>query len=70
MCRIQICMTKGEMQVSDAFIGYDRPMRTFFIQGFLKGSVANIPVGWRGPVFSAVTRADLRDSARAAPPPL
>lgn len=34
------------------------------------GSVANIPVGWRGPVFSAVTRADLRDSARAAPPPL
>lgn len=36
MCRIQICMTKGEMQDSDAFIGYDRPMRTFFIQGFLK----------------------------------
>ncbi|WP_374786309.1 hypothetical protein, partial [Paenochrobactrum gallinarii] len=29
--------------------------------GGINGSVAKIPVGWRGPVLSGITRADLRD---------
>lgn len=36
MCRIQICMNKDDKQDADAFIGYDQPLRTFFLQGFLK----------------------------------
>lgn len=36
MCRIQVCMNKDDKQDADAFIGYDQPLRTFFIQGFLK----------------------------------
>lgn len=35
MCRIQIIVAKGDEQDTDAFIGYDWPLRTYFLQGFL-----------------------------------
>ncbi len=35
MSRIQIALTNNDRIDPHAFIGYDRPLRTFFLQGFL-----------------------------------
>lgn len=39
MARIQICMTKNGETDEQAFIGYYAPLRTFFLQGFLRDHV-------------------------------
>lgn len=67
MSRYRIALAKGELTDDEAVIGFDPPLRTFFLQGYETDDDFETPEIWLGtlleefPTLESIIEAERRD---------